>query len=60
MHATRHTCRGDEGREWEGSLLPWDQGWSLDMLHVNLKAKCTFAFGFQDLTRQVNSSSMLI
>lgn len=48
------------GEERERSLLLWDQGRCLDKLHVDVKTKHTFAFGFQDLARQVNSSSVLI
>lgn len=44
----------------KGSLLLWDQGWSLDVLHVDVETKHASAFGFQDLARQMNSSSVLI
>jgi len=59
-HATWCTCGEDQGREWEGSLLLWDQGWALGRLHVDVKAKHTFAFEFQYPARQANSSSVLI
>lgn len=60
VHATWLTYGGDGGREWERPPLVWGQGWSLGMLHVDVKTKHAPAFGFQDLARQVNSSTMLI